>query len=304
MNEFLLPPGELAQGFLASYFKIFCVIHEIHKKARVIPRERWLSTALSTARSTVRSTVGSTARSPGRSAFGAVGRVVTWVRTIPEGRGSARPGLHGRRAGMPHTQRGPSTYEVEGPRRGHRAGPPITRLPGHSPAAPPGRENQPGVPVSRRSARPPRRSSFPVRRSAGVELISILGGAEFLPLGAEQCKDFWPIIYGFHGYEQLFHTGGLVIPRAGPLSTGSSTTRSTGRPGTATLAGRIGGGGDQLAGCGWGSGRSPPAGAGESPGTDPLGPSGVAAGARRRSRLPSRARPSAPAGGRVTRAGS
>jgi hypothetical protein len=40
MNEFLLPPGELAQGFLASYFKIFCVIHEIHKKARVIPRER------------------------------------------------------------------------------------------------------------------------------------------------------------------------------------------------------------------------------------------------------------------------
>jgi hypothetical protein len=49
INEFLLPPGELAQGFLASYFKIFCVIHEIHKKARVIPRERWLSTALSTA---------------------------------------------------------------------------------------------------------------------------------------------------------------------------------------------------------------------------------------------------------------
>jgi hypothetical protein len=136
---------------------------------------------------------------------------------------------------MPHTQRGPSTYEVEGPRRGHRAGLPITRSPGDCPAAPPGRENQPGVPVSRRSAHPPRRSGFPVRRSAGVELISIFGGAEFLPLDAEQCKAFWLIIYRFYGYEQLFHTGGLVIPRGGPLSTGSSTTRSTGgrdgRPG-------------------------------------------------------------------------
>jgi hypothetical protein len=205
---------------------------------------------------------------------------------------------------MPDTQRGPSTYEVEGPRRGHRAGPPITRLPGYCPAAPPGRENQPGVPVSRRSAHPPRRSGFPVRQSAGVELISIFGGAEFLPLGAEQCKYFWPIIYRFYGYEQLFHTGGLVIPRAGPLSTGSSTTRSTGRPGRPPRPAEDRWGGGQLAGCGWGSGRSPPAGAGESPGTDPLGPSGVAAGARRRSRLPSRARPSAPAGGRVTRAGS
>ena len=81
MNEFLLPPGELAQGFLASYFKIFCVIHEIHKKARVIPRERWLSTALSTA--------WSTARSPGRSACSGAGRAVTWVRAIQEGRGPA-----------------------------------------------------------------------------------------------------------------------------------------------------------------------------------------------------------------------
>jgi len=144
---------------------------------------------------------------------------------------------------MPHTQRGPSTYEVEGPRRGHRAGLPITRLPGYCPAAPPGRENQPGVPVSRRSARPPRRSGFPVRRSAGVLLISIFGGAEFLPLAAEQCKDFWPVIYGFYGYEQLFHTSGPVIPRGGPLSTGSSTARSTGRRDGLPWPGRIGGGG-------------------------------------------------------------
>src|SRR3984885_2476574 len=202
---------------------------------------------------------------------------------------------------MPDTQRGPSTYEVEGPRRGHRAGPPITRLPGYCPAAPPGRENQPGVPVSRRSAHPPRRSGFPVRQSAGVELISIFGGAEFLPLGAEQCKYFWPIIYRFYGYEQLFHTGGLVIPRAGPLSTGSSTTRSTGRPGRLPRA--LGGSVVERGswpGAAGGPAGPPPAGAGESPGTDPLGPSGVAAGARRRSRLPSRARPSAPAGGRVT----
>lgn len=52
MNEFVLPPGEVPQGFLASNFKIFLVIREIHKKARVIPRERELSTALSTSWST------------------------------------------------------------------------------------------------------------------------------------------------------------------------------------------------------------------------------------------------------------
>src|ERR1700722_7378149 len=156
---------------------------------------------------------------------------------------------------MPDTQRGPSTYEVEGPRRGHRAGPPITRLPGYCPAAPPGRENQPGVPVSRRSVHPPRRSGFPVRQSAGVELISIFGGAEFLPLGAEQCKYFWPIIYRFYGYEQLFHTGGLVIPRAGPLSTGSSTTRSTGRPGRPPRAG----GGAVVEGVSWRGAAADPA---------------------------------------------
>jgi hypothetical protein len=87
MNEFVLPPGELAQGFLASYFKIFCVIHEIHKKARVIPRERWLSTAISTA--------WSTAGPPRRSARGCSGRAVTWVRAIQEDRDPARTGLHG-----------------------------------------------------------------------------------------------------------------------------------------------------------------------------------------------------------------
>jgi hypothetical protein len=82
MNEFVLPRGELAQGFLASYFKIFCVIHEIHKKARVIPRERRLSTALSTA--------WSTARSAGRSACSGAAKAVTWVRAIPEGHRPAR----------------------------------------------------------------------------------------------------------------------------------------------------------------------------------------------------------------------
>jgi hypothetical protein len=87
MNEFVLPPGELAQGFLASYFKIFCVIHEIHKKARVIPRERWLSTAISTA--------WSTAGPPRWAARGGAGRAVTWVRAIQEDRDPARPGLHG-----------------------------------------------------------------------------------------------------------------------------------------------------------------------------------------------------------------
>jgi hypothetical protein len=49
VNEFVLSLGEVAQGFPASNFKIFLVIGEIHKKARVIPRERQLSTALSTA---------------------------------------------------------------------------------------------------------------------------------------------------------------------------------------------------------------------------------------------------------------
>lgn len=95
-------------------------------------------------------------------------------------------------AGRPGTQRGPSTYEVEGPRRGHPAGPPITRLPGCCPVAPPGRENQPGVPVSRRSAHPPGRSGFPARRRSGVPLISIFGGAEFLPLGTGRGKGLLP----------------------------------------------------------------------------------------------------------------
>jgi hypothetical protein len=40
VNEFVLLAGELAQGFPASNFKIFLAIREIHKKARVIPRER------------------------------------------------------------------------------------------------------------------------------------------------------------------------------------------------------------------------------------------------------------------------
>jgi hypothetical protein len=82
MNEFLLPPGELAQGFLASYFKIFCIIHEIHKKARVIPRERWLSTALSTA--------WSTARFPGQSVRSAAGAAVTRVHAAQDA--AVRPG--------------------------------------------------------------------------------------------------------------------------------------------------------------------------------------------------------------------
>jgi len=49
VNEFLLLLAELAQEFAGRNFKIFLLIREIHKKARVIPRERWLSTAISTA---------------------------------------------------------------------------------------------------------------------------------------------------------------------------------------------------------------------------------------------------------------
>ena len=52
MNEFVLPPGEVAQGFLASNFKIFLVIREIHKKGVLSPGNRELSTALSTSWST------------------------------------------------------------------------------------------------------------------------------------------------------------------------------------------------------------------------------------------------------------
>jgi len=48
VNEFVLRSGESAQDFLARNFKIFPELREIHKKARVIPRERRLSTALST----------------------------------------------------------------------------------------------------------------------------------------------------------------------------------------------------------------------------------------------------------------
>jgi hypothetical protein len=42
VNEFLLRSVELAQGFPARNFKIFPELGEIHKKARVIPRERQL----------------------------------------------------------------------------------------------------------------------------------------------------------------------------------------------------------------------------------------------------------------------
>ena len=52
VNEFVLRLGELAQGFLARNLKIFLNLCEIHKKARVIPRERRLSTGLSTVWST------------------------------------------------------------------------------------------------------------------------------------------------------------------------------------------------------------------------------------------------------------
>lgn len=58
MNEFVLRSGGRAQGFLARNFKILPSRWEIHKKARVIPRERRLSTALST----VWSTAGSVRR--------------------------------------------------------------------------------------------------------------------------------------------------------------------------------------------------------------------------------------------------
>ena len=140
-------------------------------------------------------------------------------------------------------------------------------------------------------------------RSAGLQLISILGGAEFLPLTPERRKDFLPGIYGFYCYEQLFHIAGLVIPRRGRLSTGSSTAWSTAGGHPAAVAGqpaRWGSAGP----AGPGSGHSPEAGAGELPGTVPLRIPELSGAARRRSRLPSTARLSAPAGGSVTRAGS
>lgn len=158
VNEFVLWAGELAQGFPASNFKIFPAIGEIHKKARVIPRERWLSTALSTDWSTATSLRGGRpGAGPGqhpRPVQGAERRV------------RSRPCSGGIWAGMPHTQQGPSTYEVEGPRSGHPAGPPITRLPGCCLTAPPGRENQPEAPVTRFS--PSARPDGPVARPAGV----------------------------------------------------------------------------------------------------------------------------------------
>jgi hypothetical protein len=122
VNEFVLRLGERAQGFPASNFKIFLVIREIHKKARVIPRERRLSTTLSTAWSTGRS-LGRLARNEGR-----IGQDPGARCEHPAVR--CRSGDGGIWEGMPYTQRGPSTYEVEGPRRGHSAGLPITRLPG------------------------------------------------------------------------------------------------------------------------------------------------------------------------------
>ena len=86
-------------------------------------------------------------------------------------------------------------YEMEGPRRGHLAG---HRLLGYRGAIRPlhrggkiSPEGQfPGFPFT-----PPRLSGFPVRRSAGVELISILGGAEFLPLTPGPRKGFLPRSY-------------------------------------------------------------------------------------------------------------
>ena len=80
---------------------------------------------------------------------------------------------------------------------------------------------------------PRSRPHGPVSRAVGVgglQLIFIFGGAEFLPPATRRRKGFLPGIYGFYGYEQLFHMRGRVIPRAGRLSTGSSTTRSTAWP--------------------------------------------------------------------------
>jgi hypothetical protein len=159
MNEFVLRLGELAQGFLASNFKIFLVIREIHKKARVIPRERRLSTTLSTAWSTGRS-LGRLARNEGRLAMtpvhaasirrsGAGQAVVAYGRECRT-RSEAPPRMRWRGLAAAIQQ----GYRLLGYR-------------GCCTVAPPGRENQPGAPVSRLSTHPPRRSGFPVRRSAG-----------------------------------------------------------------------------------------------------------------------------------------
>jgi len=183
VNEFVLRSGGLAQGFLARNFKIFLSPCEIHKKARVIPRERRLSTALSTVWSTA-----------GVCGDGDRERSLRAMTPSPLLRSSGGPGPGQTNAGDEREcrihKRGPSMYEMGGPRRGHLAGPPITRLPGCHPAAPPGRGNQPGRPVYRLSVHPPRRSGFPVRWSAGALLISILGGAEFLPLTPGWRKGF------------------------------------------------------------------------------------------------------------------
>ena len=165
MNEFVLRSGELAQGFLAGNFKIFSNLCEIHKKARVIPRERWLSTGLSTVWSTVWSTVGPTA-SPvgtddwdGRSVRGAESRTKA-IRQPGPGQAYEEDARKCR-----IRKRGPSMYEMEGPRSGHLTGLPITRLPGCYPAAPPEREISlegqfPGFPCAR--------PDVPVSRPDGV----------------------------------------------------------------------------------------------------------------------------------------
>ena len=157
MNEFVLRSGELAQGFLAGNFKIFSNLCEIHKKACVIPRERWLSTGLST----VWSTVGPTASPVGPD--DGDGRRVRGAESRTKAIQQPRPGQayeeDARKCRI--RKRGPSMYEMEGPRSGHLTGLPITRLPGCYPAAPPEREislegqfpgspcARPDVPVSR-----------------------------------------------------------------------------------------------------------------------------------------------------------
>ena len=83
-------------------------------------------------------------------------------------------------------------YEMEGPRRDRLAG---YRLLGYRGTVQPlhqggeiSLEDQfPGL-----SLRPPRPSGFPVRWRAGALLISILGGAEFLPLTPGLRKGFRP----------------------------------------------------------------------------------------------------------------
>ena len=153
MTEFVLWPGELAQGFPAGNFKIFPgYLRNPQESACYPPGKVAVHRGFHRLVHRLAVAGGRRGESLGGPGPGAPG-VRSW------------PGGGGMRAGIPAQQRGPSTYEVEGPRHSHPAGPPITRLPGCCPAVHRGGkislEGQ--FPGSSRT-----RKDGPVSRAAGV----------------------------------------------------------------------------------------------------------------------------------------